>query len=194
MRYNKALITILVALALSGIVSCAKPPSAELEAASASLSKAETDADTRLYAPDSLARVRDIVKRMQAEVDAKRYPAAKALALEVVSASEEAMREGAAGKAKAKTEASTALDAAKTALLEARTAFDAAIKLRRLDLDVPLADRAIEDAASSIISAESDFAASGFRESLTKAKASRAALATVQQRIADAIRAASAKK
>ena len=79
MRYNKIVIGIILALALSGILSCAKPPRAEMDAATAALTKAETDSDTRAYAPDSLARARDLVTRMQAEVTAKKYGPAKVL-------------------------------------------------------------------------------------------------------------------
>jgi hypothetical protein len=193
---NKRGILMLAVAALSvlAIVSCAKPPLAEMDAATAAFAKAEADADTRAYAPDSLAKARDTISRMKSEADAKRYDAAKGLAKEATEASEKAIKDGASAKLKAKDDAAAAIQAAKTALADARNAFTGAKAVRRIKLDSKAVDLVLQDAAKDITAAEGDASKADYRAALTKAQGARTKLADILQKISEAVRAATAKK
>lgn len=194
MNTNRILILTLVVLSMFGIASCAKPPLAEMEAANAAFTKADADADAKAYAPESLAKAREIVARMKSESDAKRYDAAKSLAKEATEASEKALRDGAAAKQKAKDDSGAAVQAAKAALTEVRQALASAKGVRRVKLDFKAMDQDVQNAARDISSAEGDVSKSDFRAALAKAQTARTKLADVQQRISEAVRAATAKK
>lgn len=194
MNKPRILVLVVVAFTLAGIMSCAKPPLAEMDAANAAFTKADADADAKAYAPESLAKARDLVSRMKTESDAKRYDSAKSLAKEATEASEKAIRDGAAAKLKAKDDVASAVQAAKAALTEARKAFVAAKAVRRIKLDLKAVEQDLQDAAKGISAAEGDASKADYRAALTKAQAARTKVADVQQRISEAVRAATAKK
>jgi hypothetical protein len=131
---------------------------------------------------------------MKAEADAKRYDAARSLAKEATEASEKAIRDGAAAKLKAKDDSAAALQAAKSALADAMAAFSAAKSVRRIQLDAKAVDLALQDATREIAAAEGDASKADYRAALAKAQAARTKLADIQQRISEAVRAATAKK
>jgi hypothetical protein len=194
MNTHRKLLLAFVALSILVIGSCAKAPLAEMEAANAAFTKADADADAKAYAPESLSKAKDIVSRMKTESDAKRYDAARSLAKEATEASEKAMRDGSAAKLKAKDDSGAAVKAAKDALAEVRKAFAAAKGVRRIKLDVKAVDQDVQDAAKGISAAEGDVSKSDYRAALAKAQTARTKLADVQQRISEAVRAATAKK
>jgi hypothetical protein len=81
---------------------CAKPPTEEMDAASAAVTRAENDPDAVTYAGNSLARAREALNRMSVEADSKRYDAAKSFAAEAIAAADKAISDGRAGAARAK--------------------------------------------------------------------------------------------
>ena len=182
----------IVAVALA--VSCAKPPVAEMEAANQALVKAEADADARLYAPDSLTKARDLIARMKAGSDEKRYDDAKTLAAEAVVAAEKAIQDGAAGKAKAKSDATSLIATVKSTLAEVQQAFAAARKVRGIKLDTGAVDAGLKDAAAALAGAESDNAKADYKAALAKAQGARSSLAALQKLVTDAVQATSRKK
>ncbi len=194
MKSTRAVGAIILAILAIGAVSCAKPPVAEMEAATQAMTRAEADADARDYAPDSLAKARDLIARMQAESADKRYEEAKALATEAAQAADKAIQDGASGKAKAKNDAAALVSTTKATVAEVEQAFAAAKKVRRIVLDAAALDRDITDTAKAIAAAESDTAKADYKAAIAKAQGARSALAGIQKRIADAVQAASRKK
>ncbi len=174
--------------------SCAKAPTAEMNTAAAAVAKAEGDSDTVEYAPDSLKRAKDSLSRMQAESAAKKYEAAKTLALEAVQAAEKAMADGKAGKARAKEEATSLLASVKAALLEAESALVSAKAVRGIVFDFTAAAQDMQSAQRSVATMETDLANENFKIALEKGQNARSLLGSLQNRIAEAVRAASRKK
>lgn len=174
--------------------ACAKPPTAEIDAATAAVAKAESDADTVQYAAPSLARAKDALTRMQAAVDAKQYDSAKTLAQEAIQAADKAIADGASGKARARAEATSLQTTVKTALGETTSALAAAARVRGIKLDVAATDREIQAAAKVVDAMGADITAGNYGAALTKGQEVRATLGSLQQRISGAVQAVSRKK
>ncbi len=174
--------------------ACAKPPTTEVEAAQSALSRAQADADAREYAPDSITRAENLVKRMQSALDAKEYDSAKSLALEAKDAAEKAIADGTAAKEKARVDASTAISNAKNLLTEVRKALNGAKSVRGIRLDIPVTESDTNAAAQTVTAADADFTNAAYTAAYTKAQDARSALAGIQRRIADAVQVATRRK
>ena len=182
------------ALVAMAVVSCAKPPVAEMEAANQAMTRAESNADARDYAPESLSKARDLIARMKADADEKRYDEAKALAAEAAQAADKAIQDGASAKAKAKSDSSALVATVKSTLAEIQASFAAARKVRRIQLDIAGIDKGIKESAAAVAAAESDVAKGDYKAASTKAQGARSSLAGIQKLISDAVQAASRKK
>ncbi|OHD79237.1 MAG: hypothetical protein A3J97_15830 [Spirochaetes bacterium RIFOXYC1_FULL_54_7] len=193
---NKSSIKGLLILALAVLVlgACAKPPTAEIEAATAAVAKAEADSDAVQYAAPSIARAKDSLARMQAAVAAKQYDSAKTLAQETIQAAEKAIADGASAKTRARDESTALLLTVKTALADTGAALTAAAKVRGIGLDVAATDREIQAAAKVVDAMGTDVSSGKYNDALTKGQGVRATLGTIQQRISGAVQAVSRKK
>ncbi|HCM26287.1 MAG: hypothetical protein A2Z99_00865 [Treponema sp. GWB1_62_6] len=194
---NKSKFVAIAGVALSltlALGSCAKPPVAEMDAATAAVSRAEGDADVVAYAADSLKRAKDSLARMQGEADAKRYDAAKTLALETVQAAEKAIGDGKTGKERAKQTATDLSGTIKASLIEAENALAGARKTRGVRLDFAGIGAEITEAKNSVAAFESDFNSGNYRGAIQKGETLRSKLADIINRISEAVRAASKKK
>jgi len=195
MKQMKWTIVALIAVALvAALGSCAKPPVAEAEAAKAAVAKAESDADVPAYAPDSLSRAKDSLSRMQKELDAKKYDAAKSLALETVQAAEKAISDAKTNKERVRSSASSTIAAVKAALSEVEGALAGARRNRAVKLDFAGAAAEIDALKKAVASAESDFNNGAFKIALEKAESAQSKVRDLSSRIADAVRAAGRKK
>ena len=179
---------------LSVFVACAKPPNEEIDAANSAMSRAEADADTREYAPDSLSSAKSLIARMEAEVAAKNYDSARNLALQAANAAEKAIRDGAAAKAKAQTDTASLVSSAKTALAEVQRSFSSARNLRGIALDIPAIESEIQEAGQAIASAESALAQSDFKTAGDRAQNARTLIAGTNSTITNAVQAATRRK
>jgi flagellin-like hook-associated protein FlgL len=188
----KGLLILAVAVLVLG--ACAKPPTAEIEAATAAVAKAEADSDAVLYAGPSVSRAKDSLARMQAAVAAKQYDDAKTLAQETIQAAEKAITDGAVAKNRARDESTALLLAVKTALAETDAALTAAAKVRGINLDVAGTDREIQAAGKVVDAMGTDVSSGKYSEALTKGQSVRSTLGTIQQRISTAVQAVSRKK
>lgn len=186
-----ALVVMLAALAA---VSCAKPPTAEVEAAKAAVARAEQDKDAQVYAPDSLRRATDALARMDAELQAKRYDAVKALAAEAGQAADKAIADGKANKERVKTQATSLSGAVKAALAELDTALAAAKKVRGVKLDFKALDAEVAAQKDAAAAAEGAIGKGEFKQAADAFQAIQARVADIQARIAEAVRAVSKKK
>lgn len=189
---------LIAALSVAALVitlgSCAKPPKAEVDAAVAAVARAEGDADVLMYAPESLARAKDSLAKMQKELEAKKYDAAKALAQETVQSAEKAIADGKSNKERAKSSATSTLSAVKTALDEAEKALAAAKKTRGVKFDFPAAAAEIDALKKSVASAEADFNNGAYKSALEKAESAQSKIRDLMNKIAEAVRAVGKKK
>lgn len=181
-------------LVLFGFAACAKSPTAEIDAANAALARAEADADAREYAPESISRAQDLVSRMQAENDAKRYDTAKSLAQQAVAAADTAIKDGAEAKVRARSDADSAITSAKADMTEAKKSLNGAKSLPAISLNVPSVERDLNVAEQTISGAESDFAEEAYLTAIGKAQDARSDTAEIMQRISAAVQAATRRK
>ena len=185
---------LIVTLAVFALGACAKPPTAEIDAAMAAVARAEADSDAVQYAAPALARAKDSLARMQAAVAEKQYENAKTLSQETIQAAERAIAEGASGKSRARDESTALLQTVKTALTDTSAALSAAAKVRGINLDVAGTDREIQAASRVVDAMSSDISSGNYNAAITKGQGVRSTLGTIQQRIGGAVQAASRKK
>jgi len=189
--YNFFPVLFVLALIFS---ACSTPPIEEMNNAMDAVTRAENDADAVAFAPNTLVHARDVLTRMQAEADAKRYDAAKNFAAEAISAAEKAISEGKAGASRAKDEAAGLINGLSDLLAETSKTFDAARKAQDLQLDfdsiagdLSLADHTYEDAKSS-------FQANQYQDAIYEGETVRSLLSDINTRINEAAQVVSRKK
>lgn len=194
MKKIKVIAIIMISLTLIiSMNSCAKPPTAEVDAAKAAVASAESNPDVPMYAADALARAKDSLSKMQKELDAKIYDSAKALALETVKNANAAVADAKAAKERIKSSASSLLDSLKKGLEETEKALTSAKKTRRIKLDFAAVSAEIGTIKKAADSAVSDFNSGAFRTALEKGESVQSSLSALNKLISDAVRAASKK-
>jgi hypothetical protein len=193
-NYAIGVMFLLLSLGIVFLGACAKPPTAEIEAAKAAVTRAENDPDAAAYAESSLARARDALSRAYAEMNARRYDSAKTYAEEATSAAEKAISDGRTAASRSKEEANTLLAQVKLLLAETEAALENAKEVPRVQLDFPALTDSIDNARNDISQAESANNANLPRESLEKSHSARATLGDVQVKINEGVRGASRKK
>jgi hypothetical protein len=195
LKKNMVIRVILLFSALAFILAaCAKPPTAEIEAAEAAVTKAENDPDAAAYAESSLARARNALSRARTEMNAKRYDSAKSYAAEAVSAAEKAISDGRAAASRGREEAGSLLAQVKQLLAETDTALENARKVPRVPLDFPALTGGIDSARNDISQAEAANNANRPRESLEKSRSARSTLGDIRNKINEGIRETNRKK
>lgn len=192
-RYNLRITGILL-LSLVVFFSCAKPPTAEMEAAKAAVAKAQADTNANLYAPEALKRATDSLAKMNAEADAKRYDNAKVLAAETVKLADQAIAEGNAGLERAKDEAAGLIASGKSLVLEVTNALNGAKKVARINLNFTQVTAQFNEAKTTLAAAEKDQSSGNYKNAIEKGKAARSALSDILSTISNAVQAASKKK
>lgn len=166
-------------------MGCAKPPVEEMQRAREAVFKAENDANAVQYAPGTLARAKDAIKRMDMEADSKNYEAAKNLAAEAIAAAEKAINDGRANAQKAGEEAGSLISGLRVEIDET-TKNVASARYSQLPLDYKAMDKAIVNAHNTTDQAEVDQIMGRSQEALEKAKSVRASLNEINQKIANA--------
>jgi len=195
MKKIKWLSIIIISLTLIlALGSCAKPPTAEADAARAAVAAAESNPDVPMYAANTLARAKDSLSRMQNELDAKKYESAKTLALETVKIADEAAAEAKTAKERVKASASSVFDSLKKNIAETEKALAAAGKTRGIKLDFTAASAELAAIKKAMDAAGSDFNSGAFKTSLEKGESAQSRLTALNRLISDAVRDASKKK
>jgi hypothetical protein len=192
---------ILPALCISLIVGtvllaggCAKPPTAEMEAAAAAVTRAENDPDAVIYAGNSLVRAREALGRMQTEAESKRYDSAKSYAAEAIAAADKAVVDGQAGAARAKEEAAALVASVKAGVSETGAAIRAAQSSGQVGVDFPAINRDFETVRRTADQAEVSLAGNNYQDALDKGRSARAGISDINQKLSSAATAASRKK
>jgi hypothetical protein len=200
MRSLKVVIP-LVVLAL--LVGCAKPPTADINAAQAALQTAEQNPDVTTYAPDQLKAAQDKLAQLQSELDlqakkgalSRNYDAAKNLALETTAAADALSSEAEAAKQVAKNNAAAAIDElTKTLIPQAQSGIAMARRVRGIKLDFAALTAALNQARTQTAEAQTAYNNGDYATALSTADAVKSALAQESTQVADAISAARTAK
>jgi hypothetical protein len=195
LRKIRICLTVLLTLGIFLLAAaCAKPPTEEMNAATAAVTRAENDPDAVIYGGNSLARARDSLNRMQAEADSKRYTAAKTFAAEAIAAADKAVADGQAGALRAQEEAAALVAAVKAGVSETGAGIRSAQASGRLDLNFTALNRDLETVRRTADQAEVSLAGNNYQDALDKGRSARAGLSDINQKLSSAATAASRKK
>jgi len=181
--------SVILALVMSvSLLSCEKPPLAEMENARERVFQAENDPNVSLYAAGTLARAKNALQRMQEEADNKRYDAAKTYAAEAISLAERAILDGRLGVSRAGEEASddTLVSDLRKEIENTERNLNGA-RYNQMVLNYDELDKAIVNAHNKTDQVEADQAASRYQQALDKAGEVRADLAEINQKVAGAV-------
>ena len=172
-------------IALVLVMGCAKPPTEEMQRAREAVFKAENDANAVQYAPGTLARAKDAIKRMDMEADSKNYEAAKNLAAEAINAAEKAISDGKNAAQRSGEEANSLISGLRNEI-EDTTKNIASARYSQLTLDYNSMDKTIVSAHNTTDQAEVDQIMGRNQDALDKAKSVRLDLNDINQKIANA--------
>jgi hypothetical protein len=180
--------------ATAALAGCAKPPIEEMNNAIAAVSRAENDPDVVNYAANALARAREALSQMQTEADAKRYDAAKRLAVDAQTLAEKALSDSRSAALRVREEADNAVRTMQNAIAEtdqtlanASRSPPAGVNVNQLEQDFAAA-RATADQA---VIAQTE---SRYREAIEKSQTVRASLSAITSSLSQRVMAASRKK
>jgi PBP1b-binding outer membrane lipoprotein LpoB len=173
---------------------CAKPPTAEMEAAQAALTRAENDADALAYGSPSLIRARDALANMQSEAKAKKYDSAKTYAQEVISAADKAIADGKTGAQRARDEATNLLNGVQTMVGETQKNIAAARSRNVRGVDFTAINGDFDNARNQVVQAQTALSSADFRGSIEKSQSARAILGSIDNRLTQTSIATSRKK
>jgi len=174
-----------VAVGMVTLVACASAPKAEIDAAKAAVDQAAA-AGAGEYAGDALKAAQDANAALEAEVKAQEgkwfasYTKTNELAAAAKAAGEKAVADAAAGKAKAKEEATMAIADAKTVLGEAQALLDKAPKGKGTAADIEAMKTDLVNATTAITEAEGSLTGERFLDAKAKAESAKTAATTVK--------------
>ncbi len=176
MRKNLWIGLLLIA-GLVVIAGCAKPPTAEIDAAKQALEAAKA-AEAGEYAPSALASATDAQAAVDAEVAAqakkfalfRSYKKTAELVAAAKSSAEEAARRAAAEKERARNEASNLIAQAKQTLEEARTLLANAPRGKGSQADIKALESDLAGIEMSIVEVDNVFASGRFLQAKAKAE------------------------
>jgi hypothetical protein len=184
MRVRFGFLILVLGLAVT-VGGCATPPTADIEAAKTAITNAGT-AGAGEYAAASFTAAQDAQAALDAELKAqegksfKSFDKAKALAVAAKAAGEKATTDAAAGKEKAKADATLAIADAKTALTEAQALLDKAPKGKGSAADIAAMKTDLTTAATTISEAEAALGNVKYLDAKVKAESAKNAATTVK--------------
>ncbi|MDA8409521.1 MAG: DUF4398 domain-containing protein [Treponema sp.] len=176
------------------VLSCAQPPKAEVDAARAAVTAAQSDPDVITYSADALQQAKDALARMEQFLKDRKYTEAKAAALQASSLAATARQAAGPAKQQAQSDATAMIADAKKQLSSLLPTVAAAKRAKPHGLDLVALDNDLAAARSKLADADSAFSAGRFLDARDGASSVKAALSDIEKRIADAIQAARKKK
>ena len=167
-------------------ISCATPPTDEMNKAHDAVTQAENDVDAVRYAGNVLIRARETLTKMQEEVNAKRYDTAKNFAAEAINLAEKAIADGRNAAARARNEAQSLHSSLVTPMAETASVLEAAKEVDDLEIDVDVLSEEMDGALLAYEEAGQDIEDENFEESLMKSQQVRSTLADINGVITEA--------
>jgi len=185
---------LLVAVLFLGVIACAKPPQDKMDLVVQALDTAKT-AEAALYAGDSLRAAEDAQAAMQAEIDTQGQKFALfrsyKKAIELATAAEEAAKkteqDAIAGKEKARMEAETLINEAKTAIATATEDLKKAPKGKGAQTDIAQLKADLDGATATVTEADTEYSNGKYLDAKAKAQSAKDSAATVSADIMKAI-------
>lgn len=188
----KKVLVALLAIAILGMVACAKPPQELINGANASVDAAKA-AEASTYAPDALKAATDKAAALNAELAIqqekwfKSYKLTEQIANELKTLGDKAKADAVAGKEQAKKDAEAAIAAAEAAEVAAREILTKAPKGKGSTADIAALTGAVDAAKASIDAAKADMTSEKFFDAKSKADSAKAAAEGVTTEVQAAI-------
>jgi alkanesulfonate monooxygenase SsuD/methylene tetrahydromethanopterin reductase-like flavin-dependent oxidoreductase (luciferase family) len=199
MRHMRPLV---IFVALLCVISCAKPPQPEIDAAKAALDAAAKNADVVTYAPDSLRAAQEKMAELDAEIAAqarrpalsRSYDTAKSLALEAADHARKAGADAAATKERVARDAAALAEEVTAAIPLFESKVWAAKRVPRIKLDVitPLA-YVPGQARATVLEAQKDIEGGAFATAKAKLMAVKDQLSACEETITEQTRIAKSR-
>jgi hypothetical protein len=175
------------------VASCAKAPSDQVESARASM-KAAQDAEAGTYAKDAMANAEQQMAALDEEMKAQQgkfalfrsYGKTKEMAAAAQAAADSAKNAAQEGKARARDEASMAINDAKAIADSTRTMLEHAPIGKGSMTDIQAMKQDMATIQMNLGEADSAFAAEQYNEAKAKADAARSSAQSIQQSIMQA--------
>lgn len=189
------------AVAIAAIAGCSKPPTEQIEQAKQAVQEAES-ADAATYAPQDLTEAEDAQKRLDAELKLQEekfalfrsYKQATVLAAEVKSEGEQASTAAAAGKEKARQEATQQIADTQALLDEVRALLAKAPRGKGSETDIAAMSADLDAVGSALAEANQSLQSGDYRDAQNKASAAQTSAEQVKTDIETAIEMRSAAK
>jgi len=188
----------LLALVASG---CAKPPETEVQAVDAAMQSASS-AGAGEYAPESLAAAESAKRDLDAELKVQQekfalfrsYDKSKELATAAKSAADKAAADAAAGKNRAREEATTLMAEAKTAIEEVKTLLDQAPRGKGSQADIAAMKSDLAGIETSLSEVDAAMAEERYLQAKAKADAAKQNVEQIRNEILQAMEASKAAR
>jgi hypothetical protein len=174
-------------------ISCAKPPTDEMNDAIEAVTRAENDSNAVTYAANSIARAKDALARMNTEAASKRYDAAKSYAADAIAAAERAISEGRAGAERARNEAAAVISQLEPMIAETEQGINAA-RAAGLPIDFDSLDNDFNTARRHANQAQIALTNSRYQDAIDQGRTARMELNSINQQLSIATLAISRKK
>jgi len=191
-NFNKYIFLSIMLVLLAAIVSCATPPTEDMNRAHDAVARAENNADAVSYAGNLVTRARQALDNMQVEADARRYEEARNLASEAISLAERAIEEGSIAAIRAREETASLLNSLGTSITETSNSLDAA-RANNLDLDYAYLGSQLENARRLHNEARQDLQANQLQSAVNRANTIRSTLSAINTALTNAVQALSRK-
>ena len=175
------------------LLSCAQPPTEEMNMAIQALDRAENDVGALVYAQNYLSRARDAFERMQNDANSKRFDSARQNAAEVIANSERAISEGNIAAARTANEALNFLDVLENTVTETEASLYIARQIEDIQLDFEPLEEILEIARADLESAEESYSIGDYTEAIDIGQTIRSSLSEVDTQINQAAQALSPK-
>jgi len=167
-----------VLVVLLAFAGCAKEPATEIAAVSQALDQARA-AEAAEYAQRSLAAAQDAQAQLQAELDAQKkkfalfrsYGHAKELAAAALTASQQAATDAAAGKERARAEATELMTQTRAAIEEARQMLATAPRGKGSAADIKALEADLASVEASLAEVDGIFSTGKYNAAKAKAQA-----------------------
>jgi hypothetical protein len=191
-----------MSLALAGMVlsGCSKPPSADLEAATAALASA-TAAEAQEYAQASFAGIEDLQAQLDSELKiqseksafTRSYDHAKELATEIKANADAVAMEAVQAKESVHMETTALLQEVKLSMEEVQTMLTTAPKGKGSAMDLAALQGDLDTAKATLAEGEAEFNNGKYMVAKTKILAAQSGAQTVKSAIETAISARSGR-
>ncbi len=189
-RLSAMLYTVVCAIVLS---ACSEPPQREINRAQGAIDAAKA-AGAERYAPEALSAATGALQQAHEAVDQRDYRLALSRAVDAFDRAQDAARLAADGRARARTDAETAINAANVALQQLETHLKAADTARVPPKEIAQARRTARDAAATLQKARAQFGAGSYAEAVESVKGVDAAIRTQIREVEQAASARSKRR